>query len=129
MAQNLATEPIPLEYKDDGSLRVVGTRVPLETIVHQFETGATPEEIVQDFTSLALADVYAILAYVLRHPEEIREYRVERRRAAAEIRQQYAGRTQQAGLRERLLARLPNGISHGLGDVEMAQPGIQGVDS
>ena len=38
---------IPLFEDGQGGLRVTGTRVLLERIVHAFEDGATPEGIVQ----------------------------------------------------------------------------------
>ena len=56
-----AAEPIPLEFTADGVIRVGGTRVPLETVVQVFDSGATPEEIAQDFPVLRLGDVYAVI--------------------------------------------------------------------
>ena len=106
MPQTLATEPIPLSRDADGTLRVTGTRIPLETIVRQYREGATPEEIVEDFSSLDLGDVYAVIAYYLKHRDEVEEYLDERRDAATAIRLKTKQRSRQEGLRERLAARL-----------------------
>jgi len=106
MLHAAATEPIPLATDADGVIRVAGTRVTLDTVVDAFETGATPEEIAQDFPVLRLDDVYAVVTYYLRHRDEVAAYLRRRRSMAAEIRREIEARHPQAGLRERLLARL-----------------------
>lgn len=57
-----------------GSLRVAGTRVSLDSVIHAFWEGATPEEICQDFPSLPLAQVYGIIAYYLNHRDKVDAY-------------------------------------------------------
>lgn len=98
-------EPVPLHTDEDGVIRVAGTRVPLETVVVAFDSGATPEEIAQDFPVLKLDDIYAVVTYSLRHPEEVSAYLDRRRAQASEIRLKWEARCPQTGLRERLLAR------------------------
>lgn len=105
MLSEATVEPIPLRTDADGVIRVAGTRVPLETVIRVFETGATAEEIAQDFSVLHLDDVYAVITYYLRHRAEVAEYLRERERVAAEIRQEVERQFPQADLRERLLAR------------------------
>src|SRR5262245_65210178 len=60
---NMPFQPVAVPLFDDGqgSLRVTGTRVLLERVVHAIEDGATPEGIVQSYGTLQLADVYAVL--------------------------------------------------------------------
>lgn len=99
-------EPVPLAMNEHGVIRVANTRVPLETVVTAFRNGATPEEIAQNFPVLALDDVYAVLTYCLRHPQEVEAYMQKRRALAEEVRQKVEGAMPQAGLRERLLVRL-----------------------
>lgn len=67
--QDLATvvERVPLAKSDDGVIRVGGTRVTLETVVTAFDAGSTPEEIAQDYATLKLDDIYAVITYYLRH--------------------------------------------------------------
>ena len=43
----------------------------LDTLVTAYEQGASPEEIVSRYTTLELADVYAIITHYLRHREEV----------------------------------------------------------
>src|SRR5947209_16107152 len=82
-------QPVAIPLFDDGQsgLRVTGTRVLLERIVHAFEDGATPEGIVQSYDTLQLADVYAVLAWYLRHKAEVEDYLCRRAEEAETIRQ------------------------------------------
>ncbi len=93
---------VPIAADEDGVLRVGGTRVTLDVIVSAFEHGATPEEIAQDFSSLQLADVYAVLSYYLQHSERIAGYLSERRDEAEMLRRHIESRSEVAGLRQRL---------------------------
>ena len=84
-------EAIPLAKGGDGVYRIGGTRVTLDLVIQAFQRGATAEEIVQKFDSLALSDVYQVIGYYLRHREELAEYLDKQ--------------TRRKGLRDRLLAR------------------------
>jgi uncharacterized protein (DUF433 family) len=99
-------EPIPLSTTVEGAIRIDGTRVTLDTVIDTFLTGASPEEIAQDFPVLRLDDVYAVLTYYLRHREEVDAYLRERRSRAEAMRREIEAHSAQAGLRGRLLARL-----------------------
>ena len=70
----------------DGALRVGDTRVLLELVIRAFQDGATPETIVQRYSTLALADVYAVVTYYLRHRSEVEEYLAHREQKAEEVR-------------------------------------------
>ena len=66
------SDPVPLVAAEDGRvIRVGGTRVTLDTVIGAFKRGATPEEIAQDCSAVSLADVYAVIAYYLRHRSEV----------------------------------------------------------
>jgi uncharacterized protein (DUF433 family) len=100
------TVAVPLFNDGEGGLRVTGTRVLLERIVHAFEDGATPEGIVQSYDTLQLADVYAVLAWYLRHRVEVQEYLRKRAEEAEAIRRTIeAKQPDRAELRSRLMAR------------------------
>jgi uncharacterized protein (DUF433 family) len=101
-----AVEPIPLATDTDGLIRVAGTRVTLDTVIDTFLTGASPEEISQDFPVLGLDDVYAVITYYLRHRSDVDAYLQGRRVRGRAIRREIEAHSPQAGLRERLLARL-----------------------
>ncbi len=63
MALLIETDPVPLATNTQGVVLVGGTRVTLDTVVLAFKDGATAEEIVQQYPSLRLADVYAVIGY------------------------------------------------------------------
>src|ERR1019366_3034933 len=97
---------VPLFDDGNGGLRVTGTRVLLERIVHAFEDGATPEGIVQSYDTLQLADVYAVLTWYLRHKADVNDYLNKRSDEAKAIQQTIeAKQPDRAELRARLLAR------------------------
>jgi uncharacterized protein (DUF433 family) len=101
----LVTEPLPLRWSEGGAILVGKTRVPLDTVVAEFEEGATPEEIVQNFSSLDLADVYAVIGYYMKHRTEVEQYLQQRREQSAEVRRENEARFPPEGIRERLLTR------------------------
>jgi len=103
--QGFESSPPPLSRDADGVIRVEGTRLPLETLVTAFDAGATAEEIVHQFPSLDLGDVYAVIAYVLGHRESVDAYVEQRGAAAAGMRAEVEQTFPPAGIRARLLAR------------------------
>jgi uncharacterized protein (DUF433 family) len=106
MSVPLTVETLPLQRDQHGSIRVGGTRITLDTIIHIFNGGADAEEIAEGFPSLSRADIYTVIGYYLRHRPEIDAYLAEREEQAREIRRRYEARFgSQEGLRERLLAR------------------------
>jgi uncharacterized protein (DUF433 family) len=50
---------------------VIGTRIPIDTIVHAFLNGDSPETIRQSFPALTLEEVYGGIAFYLGHRDEI----------------------------------------------------------
>lgn len=101
-------QPITVPLFDDGhgGLRVTGTRVLLERIVHAFHDGATPESIVQSYDTLQMADVYAVLAWYLLNKASVDEYLQKRAAEAKTIRGSIeAQQPNRVGLRDRLMAR------------------------
>jgi uncharacterized protein (DUF433 family) len=105
MSLTISAEPVPLETDADGVVRVGGTRVSLDSVVFAFNEGSTPEEIVQQYTTLDLADVYAVIGYYLQHRAEVEEYLAARRVQRDEIRREVESRFDPHGIRDRLLAR------------------------
>ena len=101
----LKPEPMPLKKDADGVIRVGGTRVTLDTLIEAFRDGATPEEMVQQYPSLELADIYAAIGYYLRHPVEVGQYLGEQDALRVEMRRENERRFPSAGIRERLLNR------------------------
>ena len=92
----------------DGVIRVGGTRVTLDTLVAAFREGETPEEIAQQYPSVALGDIYAVIGYVLRHPGTVSSYLSRRSGLAKSVRAENEQRYPNDGIRERLLSRRLN---------------------
>jgi uncharacterized protein (DUF433 family) len=105
MAVSDIVDSIPLATDADGTVRVSGTRVTLDTIFTAFQNGATPEEIAQQYPSVPLGDVYQVIGYFLRHPEDTSAYLFRRRQEAQVIKTENEQRWTPVGVRERLLAR------------------------
>jgi uncharacterized protein (DUF433 family) len=104
------TDPVPLVEDESGALRVGRSRVLLEMVVQAFDDGATPETIVQNYSTLVLADVYAVVAYYLRHREQVGIYLKQRGGMAADVRKPIeADQPDIAKIRERVQKRRTTG--------------------
>jgi uncharacterized protein (DUF433 family) len=64
-------------------LRIGKSRITLDLVIQQYENGMTPEEMVRAYDTLALADVYGVIAFYLRHRDEVRAYLTRRQEQAA----------------------------------------------
>jgi len=98
-------DTVPLTKDASGVYRVGGSRVTLDLVVRAFNRGATAEEIVQDFPTLQLSDVYQVIGYYLKHGSEFTEYFDRRAREEQELLEAHEEEWSPRGLRERLLAR------------------------
>jgi uncharacterized protein (DUF433 family) len=105
MVETPALEAVPLTQGSDGVIRVGGSRVQLETVILAFQEGATPEEIAQNYSTLALDDVYLVIAYYLRHRRDVDVYVARRLEAADALRKDIETRWPPDGIQARLLAR------------------------
>src|SRR5262245_47896792 len=103
VAQSIAP---PLREDSAGALRIGDSRVLLELVIRAFQDGATPETIVQRYSSLALADVYAVIAYYLRQRAEVESYLASREQIADAVEQRLESQQGDLGeIRARLLAK------------------------
>lgn len=105
MSMTISAEPIPLATDDRGVIRVGGTRVSLDSVIYAFADGSTPEEIVQQYPTLNLADVYPVITYYLKHREDVDEYLRNREAQREGIRKEIESRCDPRGIRARLLSR------------------------
>jgi uncharacterized protein (DUF433 family) len=96
---------VPLWVDEYGRVRVGQTRVTLDTVIGAFKRGDTPEQILQDFDTLNLADIYAAVTFYLFNREAVEAYLREQERIGEEIQRQMEAHYPSTGLRERLLAR------------------------
>lgn len=99
-------EAPPLHEDSAGAVRVGASRVLLELVIRAFQDGATPEAITQRYSTLALSDVYAVVAYYLRHRSEVEWYLDRREQKAEEVRQRIESQQDDLSeIRARLLAQ------------------------
>lgn len=96
---------VPMQIDANGAVRVGGTRVTLDSVVNAYRDGSSAEEIAEQFPTLSLADVHAVIAYYLSHRSEVEEYLASREAEADELRRDIETQDDRHGLRERLLAR------------------------
>lgn len=69
--KNMAKEYIA---ERDGNYYVAGTRISLDSLVHAFRRGESPETICHNFGLLRLEEVYGAITYYLANQAEIDAY-------------------------------------------------------
>ena len=91
------------EYIEErgGSYYIAGTRVSLDSIVHAFRRGESPETICQNFELLRLEEVYGAIAYYLANQAGIDAYLIRQNEKWREGRRN--AEPLPADLRERLM--------------------------
>jgi hypothetical protein len=62
------------EFINNEYIRVSGTRVGIETILRDYQQGASPEEIVIHYPTLSLEQVHAVITYYLANREKVEGY-------------------------------------------------------
>lgn len=87
MMLEILTDTPPLRREASGAVRIGDSRVLLELVIRAFQDGATPEAIVQRYPTTTLSDIYAAIAYYLRHRDLIERYLAERERQAQIVRE------------------------------------------
>src|SRR5579864_9567541 len=85
----------------DGNYYVAGTRISLDSILHAFRRGESPETICQHFELLRLEEVYGAIAYYLANQADIDAYLIRQNEKWAEGRRN--AEPLPADLRERLI--------------------------
>ena len=104
-------EGVPLVDRCEGptgtirTIRVIGSRITLDTLVHIFQRGDTLEEIAEGFPTLSLDQIKAVISWYLTHQQEADEYLEVRDAIAERLRQEIQSRPENIGLREKLLRR------------------------
>ena len=69
----------------NGSFYLIDSRVPLAIIVHDFQSGDTPEAIQSNFSTLTLEQVYGAITFYLANKEEVEKDMAERRRIEEQV--------------------------------------------
>jgi uncharacterized protein (DUF433 family) len=99
------TNPPPLEERANGVICVSGTRISLERVIGAFLAGGTPEQIAQDFDSLSIQQVYAVVNFYLQNRDEVDGYLALADQDATAVRGRVENQFDPVGIRARLLSR------------------------
>jgi uncharacterized protein (DUF433 family) len=92
------------DFISEDAIRIAGTRVGIETVLRDYQQGASPEEIVLRYPTLSLEQVHATITYYLANREQVETYleRVRQRQEEAWQEQQCHPSEFVRSLRERL---------------------------
>ena len=63
-----------LDLSEPSQIRLRGHRIDLATLVTAFNHGLSPEQIVQDYPTLTLEEVYGAITYYLHHRAAVDRY-------------------------------------------------------
>ena len=102
-------EGVPLVERYEGptgsirTIRVIGSRITLDTLVGVFKRGDTVEELTEAFPSLSLDQIKAVIGWYLTHREKADEYLEEGEAEAERLRQSIESQPGYAERREKLL--------------------------
>ena len=89
--------------QQEGTYRIAGTRVSLDSVVYAFRRGASPESIQRSYPSLTLEQIYGAITFYLSHQEEIDQYLLNAEAEHEKLRA--ASRAAHPDLYEKLRAR------------------------
>ncbi len=62
------------DFLCENAIRIAGTRVGIETVLRDYQKGASPEEIVLRYPTLSLEQVHATITYYLANQEKVEAY-------------------------------------------------------
>ncbi len=78
MKQLNFTQSDLLHQDSEGTIRVKGSRITLDTLVGTFNKGETVEEIQDGFPSLSLSQIQGVIAWYIENQDDADEYLNER---------------------------------------------------
>lgn len=105
----VSTSEIKLTKTKAGVLRIGDTRVSLDSVIIAFNQGSAPEQIIYDYDTLTLPEVYAAISYYLQNRETVDAYLAKRQKQNEKLREANETRFGPRGIREKLLTRRRNG--------------------
>jgi uncharacterized protein (DUF433 family) len=97
-------EDVPLEYRE-GSIRVIGSRITLDTLVQIFQRGETVEYLADGFPTLSLEQIKAVINWYLTHQREADEYLEESEAEAKAVWEKISSKPEYKAARAELLRR------------------------
>lgn len=106
MSLALEREMPPFREDAKGAIRIGDSRVLLELVIRAFQDGASPESIVQRYSTLSLSDTYTTIGYYLRHQDAVEAYLNHREHLAELVHQRLSNIQPDLSLiRSRLLSQ------------------------
>ncbi len=102
--QIIFPEGVPLEYRDR-SIRVIGSRITLDTLVHIFQREESVEYLADGFPTLSLEQIKAVIGWYLTHQQEADEYLEESEAEAEAVWEKISSKPEYKAAREELLRR------------------------
>lgn len=100
----IENDPWPLRVDADGVIRVGKGRLTLTTVIEAYHSGMPPDEIARGFDQVP-ADVFAAIAYYLRHQDELKVYLDQQAYEAYRLREQIEGEQPPFPTRAELMER------------------------
>ena len=97
---------VPLEVWDDGSVRVAGTRLLLDTVVDGFNVGRCAETLADVHGGLPAQVIRDVIDYYLRHRDEVNAYVRDGEKTADEAYDKIMALPGQAEAVERMRSRM-----------------------
>ncbi len=95
----------PLSQDEEGTIRLAGSRIPLDTVVYEFNQGATAEPIQDSLLTVSLRSIYGTIAFYLENQTAVDDYLRRREQEAEELRRKIESQPEIAAFRERLRHR------------------------
>ena len=99
-------EEVPLTQWQNGTIRVSGSRVTLDTILGRMQVGDTPEEIHEGFPTVTLKQINAIIDWYFNNQLEADEYLQEQEAEGERIRNEIESQPEYIARREELRRRI-----------------------
>ena len=97
---------------EGGAVRVGKSRISLDLVIEQYDNGMRPEDMVRAYDTLGLADVHAVIAFYLRHRDEVRAYLKRRAEEAQALRAKIEAERPRVAREELLARRRARGTDH-----------------
>jgi uncharacterized protein (DUF433 family) len=101
----LAPEPPPIALDAGGVPRIGGTRVTLDSVVASYLQGNSVETIAEQYDTLSLPDIHAVIAFYLRHKDVVDAYLEETEELAQRLWREQQADPAFIAMRNRLLER------------------------
>ena len=106
MTVNVSTIEFRYNLTTAGVMRIGSTRVSLDSVIHAFKQGYSPEEIALDFDSLSLGEVYSAINYYLQNKSQVEKYLAKRAIQDEEVRSEIETRFNPQAIRDTLLSKV-----------------------